>query len=276
MTGQDESPRIGGTQLPAADPCVDSELALAHKIEDLLFPKSSPLCTWCCIGVRNQMADELGGDYFDFITMPDGCQTLFIGDVTGHGLHASIVMSLVYGYLHRATQGECDPVGLISQVNRFLTSFARRSQALDHFFSSTLFFGIIDPVSLEMVYVNAGHVPPLVRRGGEITPLDTTAQPVGFFDDLEINSGRFRFAAGDRLLLYTDGIVESANSSGELFGSDRLRETLRTATGDDAEFLDILFNRLQGFGGGVPADDDCTAIVVDFNSFRPASAPRGA
>jgi len=104
MTGQDESARSGSPRFPAADPCVDSELALAHKIEDLLFPKSSPLCTWCCIGVRNQMADELGGDYFDFINMPDGCQTLFIGDVTGHGLHASIVMSLVYGYLQYPLQ----------------------------------------------------------------------------------------------------------------------------------------------------------------------------
>ena len=217
------------------------------------------------------MAEGLGGDYFDFITMPDGCQTLFIGDVTGHGLHASIVMSLVYGYLHHATQGECDPMSLVFQVNRFLTSFARRSQALDHFFSSTIFFGIIDPAALEMVYVNAGHVPPLVRRGEEIFELDTTAQPVGFFDDLEIGSGRFRFAAGDRLLLYTDGIVESANGAGELFGSDRLRQTLRSATGDDAEFLDTLFNRLQQFGGGERPDDDCTAIVVDFNRFRPSS-----
>lgn len=276
MTEPDESPRSGGTHVPGTDPCMDSELALAHKIEDLLFPKSSPLCTWCCIGIRNQMADELGGDYFDFITMPDGCQTLFIGDVTGHGLHASIVMSLVYGYLHRATQGECDPVSLVSQVNRFLTSFARRSQALDHFFSSTLFFGIIDPVTLEMVYVNAGHVPPLVLRGEEIIPFNTTTQPVGFFDDLEIGSGRFRFAAGDRLLLYTDGIVESANRAGELFGRERLGETLRTATGDDAEFLDTLFNCLQGFVGGEPPEDDCTAIVVDFNTFRPAPVPRGA
>lgn len=276
MTEPDETARNRTALASVVDPCVDDELALAHKIEDLLFPKSSPLCTWCCIGVRNQMADGLGGDYFDFITMPDGCQTLFIGDVTGHGLHASIVMSLVYGYLHRATQGECDPVSLVSQVNRFLISFSRRSQALDHFFSSTLFFGIINPAALEMVYVNAGHVPPLVRRGEEITPLDTTAQPVGFFDDMEIGSGRFSFVAGDRLLLYTDGIVECANGTGELFGGERLGETLRTADGDDAEFLDTLFNRLQRFSDGESPDDDCTAIVVDFNSFRPAPHPRAS
>ena len=269
MTDPDDKARV------FADPCVDSELALAHKIEDLLFPKSSPLCTWCCIGVRNQMDEGLGGDYFDFITMPDGCQTLFIGDVTGHGLHASIVMSLVYGYLHHATQGTCDPVGLVTQVNGFLTSFARRSQALDHFFSSTLFFGIIDPAALELIYVNAGHVPPLVRRGEDIFELETTSQPVGFFDDLEIGSGRFRFTAGDRLILYTDGIVESANLAGELFGGDRLRQALRSSTGDDAAFLDTLFNYLQQFSDGKQPDDDCTAIVVDFNSFRPASALRG-
>ena len=70
------------------------DLDLAGQVQRLLFPKSSPICDWNCIGVKNRMARSLGGDYFDFITMPDNCQIVFIGDVTGHGLHASVVMSL--------------------------------------------------------------------------------------------------------------------------------------------------------------------------------------
>ena len=245
--------------------CPSSELDLAQRIQQLLFPKSSPVCTWCCIGVKNRMADELGGDYYEFITMPDGCQMLLIGDVTGHGLHASIVMSLIYGFIHRASRAECLPVELVREVNHFLNAFAERSKALDLYFSSTLFFGIIDPAALEMVYVNAGHVPPLVCRNGRIQTLAPTAQPVGFFKEMEIGMGRFSFSSGDRLLLYTDGIVECPNADGELFGSARLQKILSNASADYLEFLDLLFAELQAFGLPGPPTDDCTAIVIDFH-----------
>ena len=141
------------------------DMLLAGEVQALLFPKISPACNWCCIGVENHMAAVLGGDFYDFITLEDGCQALLIGDVTGHGLHASIVMSLVYGYLHRAVQGVCDPLATVNELNRFLRSFAKRSARYDHFFSTTLFFGVIDPNSLSMRYVSAGHPTGLVRRG---------------------------------------------------------------------------------------------------------------
>jgi serine phosphatase RsbU (regulator of sigma subunit) len=131
------------------------------------------------------MAEGLGGDYFDFISMPDACQALFIGDVTGHGIHASIVMALVYGFMHRATKGECDPREIVQQVNRFLLSFGSRSRVIDQYFSSTLFFGIIDPKSLRMAYVNAGHVAPLLLSNGKIIDFAPTGPPVGFFGDSE-------------------------------------------------------------------------------------------
>ena len=81
----------------------DLNVKLAAEVQELLFPKSSPLCEWCCMGVKFRMAQGLGGDYFDFITAPDGCQFIMIGDVTGHGLHASVVMSLLYGFIYRAS-----------------------------------------------------------------------------------------------------------------------------------------------------------------------------
>lgn len=241
------------------------ELDLAGEIQQLLFPKSSPVCDWCCIGIKNRMARGLGGDYFDFITMPDQCQTFLIGDVTGHGLYASVVMSLIYGFVHRATSGECDPLGLVRQVNDFLVAFSRRSQVYDQYFSSTLFFSIINPETLMMQYVNAGHVPPLVARGDSIIPLEATAPPVGFFEAPEMEMATFRFERGDRLFLYTDGITEAANSNGELYGVDRLRELLLSGTEDYATFLDELFRSLRAFGAVEPPIDDCTAMVIDFH-----------
>jgi len=242
------------------------ELDLAEKIQQLLLPKSSPTCTWCCIGVRNRMAAGLGGDYFDFITMPDECQSLFIGDVTGHGLHASVVMSLIYGFIHRAAMGACSPLELVQQLNNFLIDFSRRSQTIDQYFSSSLFYGIISPETLNMHYVNAGQVPGLVLRDGIVTELPSTGPPVGFFETPEMHMQTFSLAKNDRLLLHTDGIIETTNANGEMFGLERLKGLLnRTAGADYQEFLGLLFEAHLDFGVSGPPEDDCSAIVIDFH-----------
>lgn len=126
------------------------ELKLAREVERLLFPKSSPVCTWNCIGVKNRTAGVLGGDYFDSVTLPDGRLALIVGDVTGHGLHASVVMSMLYGFIHHAALDQIEPKELAAQVNAFLSHFAERSRTFDLYFSTTLFMGIIDPKTLEL------------------------------------------------------------------------------------------------------------------------------
>lgn len=241
------------------------DVDLASEVQQLLFPKSSPVCSWCCIGVKNRMARGLGGDYFEFITMPDDCQVIFIGDVTGHGLHASVVMSLLYGFIHESAARGCEPLETVSAVNRFLQIFAQRSEKLDHYFSTTLFYSIIDPDSLMMHYVNAGHVAPMVRRGDRIFYLDSSAQPLGFFDGPEMKMRSFRFAKGDRLLLYTDGLTEAFDERGRAFGYKRLEEVLLSHQGDHLEFLEQLFQTLKDFGASDPPGDDCTAIVIDLH-----------
>lgn len=243
-------------------------LELAEKVQQLLLPKSSPTCSWCRSGVKNRMASGLGGDYFDIISMPDDCQSLFIGDVTGHGLHASVVMSLIYGFIHPAVLGTCAPLELVQQVNRFLIEFARRSETIDQYFSSSLFYGIIDPRTFDMRYVNAGQVPALVLRKGIIEELHATGPPIGFFERPEIQLQSYTLSKGDRLLLYTDGIIETVNAAGDPFGIDRLKELLQTtADADHLEFLGLLFQSLLEFGVSDPPEDDCSAIVIDIHGF---------
>ena len=241
------------------------ELDLAGQVQQLLFPKSSPSCGWCCIGVKNRMAQEIGGDYFDFITMPDQSQSLFLGDVTGHGLHASVVMSLLYGFIHRAAQDSCSACEIIYELNHFRASFAQRSEFLDHFFSSTLFFGVINPRSLEMHYVNCGQVPPLVKQGRTIHHLLSTGPPLGFFDQPQIELRHFQFQPGDRMLLCTDGLFEARNTLGEQFGVERLGQMLVGRQGDYQEFLERLFEEIDGHCGRADNDDDMTAISFDFH-----------
>lgn len=241
------------------------DVRLAGDVQRLLLPKSSPVCSWCHMAARNRMADVLGGDFFDFIELKDGCQVLFVGDVTGHGLHASVVMSLVYGFIHHATLEGCDPQILVAELNTFLRTFAQRTVRLDHFFSATLFFAVIIPRTLTMHYVNAGHPAGLVRRAGGLIRLPATSHPVGYFDEAEFRVGTFQLEAGDRLLLYTDGLVDSTNPQGELFGCDRLDKAFLKPAGTPEAFLDALFEDVAQHLGGQPLFDDCTAIVVDFH-----------
>ena len=263
--GDERNPAVLPAQRGSTIAVDGEELELARQVQRLLFPKSSPVCTWCCIGVKNRIDGMLGGDYYDFIDMPDGCQALFVGDVTGHGLHASVVMSLIYGFIHHAALGNCDPRTVVHQVNSFLLHFSQRSQTVDQYFSSTLFFGIINPSALRLTYVNAGHPPALVRRDEEVIELCPTAQPVGFFDAFDIEVKTFQFRKKDRLLLYTDGIIEAANPVGELFGMARLKQELLTDDSDHLTFLDTLFGALERFGIPDPPEDDCTALVVDLH-----------
>lgn len=242
-----------------------ADLDLAGNVQQLLLPKGSPVCGWFCMGVKNRMATEIGGDYFDFIEMPDGCQSIFVGDITGHGPHASIVMALLYGYIHRLSEEECNPRKTVYRINRFLQSFARRSDEYDHYFSSTLFYSVISPETLSMHYVNAGHVAPLVRRGDSIVQLGSTTAPVGFFENPEIEVASYQFEKGDRMLLYTDGLLELQSPGGEFFGQARLETFLKDDQNDHLCFLNNLFSELDNFGTDAPRTDDCTAIVIDFH-----------
>jgi sigma-B regulation protein RsbU (phosphoserine phosphatase) len=245
-----------------ADPL---EVKLAGEVQTLLLPKSSPLCSWCCMAARSRMANVLGGDFYDFIELEDGCQILFVGDVTGHSLHASVVMALVYGFIHRAAQENCSPHEVVTDLNTFLRTFAQRSERLDHFFSATLFFGVIDPRSKTMSYINAGHPAGLVKRKGDLLRLPATSHPVGYFEQAEFQVDSFQFADHDRLLLYTDGVVDSSNPQGGRFGIERLDEALRRLDGDHMVFLDSLFAEVRSYLNGQPLFDDCTAIVIDFH-----------
>ncbi len=241
------------------------KVELAGEVQKLLMPKGSPLCNWCCMAAKNRMADVLGGDFYDFIELDSGCQVLFVGDVTGHGLHASVVMSLVYGFIHRAAQEECSPHDVVADLNVFLRKFAQRSDRLDHFFSATLFFSVIDPRTMTMHYINAGHPAGLVRRKGDLIRLPATSHPVGYFEQAEFQVETFQLEAHDRLLLYTDGLVDSSDPQGEMFGTERLAEAFRRLNGDHMVFLERLFTEIRDYMAGQPPFDDCTAILIDFH-----------
>ena len=174
-------------------------------------------------------------------------------------------MSLLYGFLHRASLNQCQPVKVVTDINGFLEDFAGRSKELDHLFSTTFFCGIIHPETLLMRYVNAGQVPPMVRRKDDILDLGATAPPLGFFPSPDISMATFQFEKMDRLLLFTDGVTETFDQEGRLFGPERLKKFLLRDDLDHISFLDHLFEELTEFSGNASQKDDCTAICIDFH-----------
>lgn len=239
-------------------------VVLASEVQSILFPKTAPECSWAQIAFRYRMADEVGGDFFDLITMSDECQVIILGDVTGHGVHASLVMAMLYGYVHRAFSSPCPCRTIVAQINDFLVSFATRAGLYDQLFSTTMFYGIINPRTRQMVYVNAGHPAPLIRRYGSLRSLASTSPPLGYFDSSRIATGQVPLGKGDRMLFYTDGISETEGEDGNLFGQERLEALLLGSSGPPEELLDGLFDALGVFASPGGPRDDCTALVVDF------------
>jgi serine phosphatase RsbU (regulator of sigma subunit) len=124
---------------------------------------------------------------------------------------------------------------------------------------------VIDPGSLKMHYVNAGHPAGLVRRGDELLRLPANSHPVGYFDQNEFLEESFQFVAEDRFLLYTDGLVDVSNPQGEMFGTSRLEDAFHRLDGDHMVFLEKLFSTIEDYMAGQSPFDDCTAIVMDFH-----------
>jgi serine phosphatase RsbU (regulator of sigma subunit) len=234
------------------------ELVIATQVQAGLLPREWPaLNTLDYAGVCLQ-ARQVGGDYFDFLDFGDGRLGLAIGDVSGKGLGAALLMANLQAHLRGqfARFGD-DLPGLVSSVNRlFVQSAPSASYA-------TLFVGVYDDRTRQLRFVNCGHPAPLLlRREGSAQRLDATGWVVGMFDEWKGTSAEVTLLDGDILALYTDGVTETVDSGGEEFGERRLAAVLKrhydapspTALADD------IIAAVQEFGAAEQFDD-ITVIV---------------
>ena len=249
-------------------------LALAKEIQQQLLPHKIPQCdNFELIGV-SRYCDETGGDYFDFISLGNSDHSalgLVVGDVSGHGIGAALVMATTRGMLHALVDRHAaDPPRLTTEINRHLC------RAIDDSGFMTLFFGTLNPEQRSLNWVSAAQAPLFLYRaqesGGTIEELESSGIPLGILTDTEYQiEPKVYFNPGDILLIGTDGLWETHNYADEMFSTKRLCDVLRrSAHLSVEEIARQIFAELDQFRGDRSVDDDLTLMLI--KATTPATA----
>jgi phosphoserine phosphatase RsbU/P len=238
----------------------EDEYLEAAEIQRQLLPREYPLIRDCELSVSWRPARAVSGDYFDFLQLSDRLIGLCVADVAGKGMPAALLMSNVQAAVKASAGPETSPAELCSQVNRLVRSNVTSNKYV------TFFYGMLDIASRRLVYVNAGHNPPLVIHGnGSATRLEEGGTVIGVFTEAVFDQGEILLEPGDRLILYTDGITEAENATGEQFGEDRLVDLLASYRLLDAEGIKASVMRsVNRFCDGLFCDD-ATLLVLAFD-----------
>ena len=239
----------------------DINLNLARAVQQALLPRECPRCSGAKIAAKYRPVEHIGGDFYDFTHLGPEQIGLLVGDVVGHSTHSALVMALLLGMLRASRRERLHPAKIVSEVNDLLVELGDNA---DEVILCTLFYAVLDIPSRVLFYIDAGHPPPLCCRGEEITALTSNALLLGA-DQFQAEEQCHEFEAGDRLVLYTDGIIETRNDLDELYSVKRLEEALRSQWKCSAEqTVQHVFAELDSFGSDSGPEDDATLVVLDF------------
>ncbi|HTX19318.1 MAG TPA: GAF domain-containing SpoIIE family protein phosphatase [Bacteroidota bacterium] len=237
---------------------MQQEVGLAAKIQGDLLPRNNPDLPGYDIAARTISAQSIGGDYYDFIPMGDGRMTLCLGDVSGKGLPASLLMANLQATLRGQTLVSPSPSECLVRSNKLLYE----STSPEKF--ATLFYAILDPASHTIHYSNAGHDwPHLIAKDSSVKRLQTGGLMLGLIPEVGYEDEKVGLEAGALLVIQSDGISEAMNSSEEQFGEERLQSVLlRERDRSAAEIVDAVVREVRSHAGAHPQSDDITIMVV--------------
>jgi len=210
----------------------------------------------------------VGGDYYDFLSLQKGKWGIAVGDVSGKGISAALVMANLQGFLRALTfQPAPDLPTLMSNINRLVWQSSPQ-----HFFAS-LFYGEYDPQSRRLQYVNAGHNAPIgIRRARKhdwLFSLKAESVPVGALEESLFVPATIQLEIGDVLVFYTDGVTDPEDSEGKAFGHKRLQRILYDHhTHGPQRIIELIVNELAAHSAGRPQLDDITLVVVQVDSLE--------
>ena len=236
---------------------LEREQQVASEIQQRFLPASAPVVAGYELQGISFPCYEIGGDYYDFIHREDGRLIVALGDVSGKGTAAALLMSSLHAAIHAQADIHNSLAKTIGAVNRYLVESIPANRFV------TLFYAELDPKSGSLAFLNAGHNPPLiVHSGGTMEQLAAGGLPLGIMPNADFREGRTQLHYGDVLVIYSDGVSEACNPAGEEFGPTRLYEVVaRNLDASAGGIRDRIESALTKFCQGTPAADDITLVI---------------
>jgi serine phosphatase RsbU (regulator of sigma subunit) len=235
---------------------VTQELRIAAEMQQALLPPAHLLLESVEIAAVTTPCRDVGGDLFEYYTHPDGGVSFAVADVSGKGTSAALVTAVVQGLLAGEAEATDIPGAVLTRVNRALCRRRVGSRFV------TAFFGHLSPDG-RLRYCNAGHNPPMLVGVDGVSRLEEGGTVLGLFEHVNYETGETRMAAGDVLVVFSDGVTEMADPSDDEYGDDRLMDAVRSAREKPLrDLLDTVTRSLATFAGGVPSRDDVTILAL--------------
>jgi sigma-B regulation protein RsbU (phosphoserine phosphatase) len=250
-------------QLSEAFKALDREIKIVSEIQQQLLPAKVPDIPTLALAAYYQPSNRASGDYYDFFPLANGRWGILIADVSGHGTPAAVVMAITRSIAHTYSHETNSPGQLLNYINNHLVrQYTGKSGAF-----VTAFYGVYDPARRRFTYSSAGHNPPRLKRCGEnrVILLDKAGRiPMGIAEDISYDETTITCVRGDRIILYTDGIVESTNPQDTLYGTDRMDELVKDCNTQGPEhIINLILSDLNEFCAGTIPNDDRTIVVME-------------
>lgn len=238
---------------------IEEELKIARAIQQNLMPRRLPASGWFRAAVSSIPSHQVGGDYCDVSQLAPDVWVFVVADVSGKGVSAALLASLLQGAFLAGGYAEMHIDQLMAHVNQFLSE---RTEGEKY---ATVFCGVVNKDGL-LRWSNAGHCPPMVvRASGEIVKLKATSMPLGMLPEAEFHVEQMKMLHGDKILAYTDGLTEAQNSAGQFFETKRLEHLLRAGAAEPCEqLIQSLIQAVVTFTDGVPQADDISAVLMEY------------
>ncbi|MBI3923869.1 MAG: SpoIIE family protein phosphatase [Armatimonadetes bacterium] len=241
---------------------LDRELQIARQIQQQLLPKQCPDIPGFELAALGEVAEEVGGDYYDFFPVDENRLGIVVADVSGKGIPAAMTMAITRSIFRSQSIGNRSAREVVTATNALLYPDLRRDMFV------TAFYGILDIRHRSLAWCRAGHEPVIaIHSAGSMEVLAPSGAALGIADETEfgelIEERQIQFESGDAVLIYTDGITEAMDRSGEEFGLDRLKETMRNnGAPDTAAMVQNVEATIRAFVGTAPQHDDMTMVLV--------------
>jgi serine phosphatase RsbU (regulator of sigma subunit) len=242
---------------------VEHELRLARRIQQASLPKVVPKLEGWQIAPYYQPAREVGGDFYDFLELPNGHLGLVVGDATGKGMPAALVMSTTCGMLRAVALSLDSPGAVLERINEALSARIPANMFV------TCFYAILEPESGGFLYANAGHNLPCRRHDGQAEELRARGMPLGLMPGMGYEEKEAVLEKGESVLFYSDGLVEAHDPQGEMFGFPWLRRLVAEHDAEEGSLVDFLMEELYSFvGEGWEQEDDVTLLTLRRSAAR--------